>query len=460
MKIRKIGLAVALLLTVITPMSIYGQDFTDEDIPYYITYCSKPLNTQEDADTCKAFKEWYKGKADDFANVAKDLESQINALEGTIAEKGQAIENLREYIATLEYQIQLTQESIDIAEEEIYQLSLQIAEKEEEVAIRDSKIKQRMVDTQSFIGVNAYIDVIMGASDLVDLIRRVSVLQDITQFEQDEISKLDEMITSLNLDKSESDRLLVQMEEDKATLITSSAMAAEQMAVVQQAQYDLLEQEAALLAAKREADSASQAVLNTIPTLNDEVFNAVAGNSYIMNPLGGSYYISAGTWAYPQGSMHLGLDFACSVGTAVVAPVNGIILYANNPVGSTGGYLGNWVGWPAGGGNTVSMVGTVNGTTYMFSFFHLSQSPWYASAGQSVVQGQQIAASGHSGNSTGPHLHFEVINMGSMSQAEVYNWFKQTADFSGGTGWSSTGTSCSSKGSTPCRERPEDMISY
>ena len=56
------------------------------------------------------------------------------------------------------------------------------------------------------------------------------------------------------------------------------------------------------------------------------------------------------------------------VGTAVVAPASGVILYAAAPVGSNSGYLGNWTGYPAGGGNTIQMLCNVNGTLYAVKF--------------------------------------------------------------------------------------------
>lgn len=163
-------------------------------------------------------------------------------------------------------------------------------------------------------------------------------------------------------------------------------------------------------------------------------------------------YKSAGTWAYGGGGMHLGLDMAAPMMTPVRAPANGIILYADNPVDSNCGYLGNWCGWPLGGGNTVAMLCPVQGKVYAVTFCHLSTSI-LVSPGQHIKQSDIIALSGNSGNSTGPHTHIEVFAL-NCSLEEAASYFSAGADFSFGCGWSVPG-SCSALG---CRIRPESVF--
>lgn len=106
------------------------------------------------------------------------------------------------------------------------------------------------------------------------------------------------------------------------------------------------------------------------------------------------------------------------------------------------------------------MLCNVNGTLYAISFAHLAREGMTVSAGQTVSQGQVIAATGNSGNSSGPHCHIEVYNLGNMSVEQAVQRFASSADFAWGTGWNSTATSCEATGgSTPCRERPEKFFS-
>ncbi|MEG0314637.1 MAG: M23 family metallopeptidase, partial [Erysipelotrichaceae bacterium] len=156
---------------------------------------------------------------------------------------------------------------------------------------------------------------------------------------------------------------------------------------------------------------------------------------------------------------HLGLDFAASVGTPLYAPIDAVILYANNPCPTYGG-LGQWVGYPKGGGNTVHMLGSVGGVTYAVSYFHMQQENFRAANLEEVTQGEYIGNLGSSGNSSGGHLHMEIINLGDMTIEDAVNKFNATADFAWGTDWNLSRTCNGTGGVAPCRERPEEVLGF
>ncbi len=88
-------------------------------------------------------------------------------------------------------------------------------------------------------------------------------------------------------------------------------------------------------------------------------------------------------------SGHLAIDIGVVIGESIVAADAGVIMFA---------------GWSSGGyGYTVAID---HGNGYQTLYAHLSSVN--VSCGQSVQQGQLIGLGGSSGNSTGPHLHFEV----------------------------------------------------
>lgn len=92
------------------------------------------------------------------------------------------------------------------------------------------------------------------------------------------------------------------------------------------------------------------------------------------------------------GTSHLGVDIANSIGTPILAAADGTVIEAGPASG-----FGLWV-------RIQLSDGTINVYGHMNSFS--------VHAGQKVKAGQQIAEIGNRGQSTGPHLHFEVWTSG------------------------------------------------
>ncbi|WP_030158471.1 M23 family metallopeptidase [Streptomyces sp. NRRL S-244] len=90
---------------------------------------------------------------------------------------------------------------------------------------------------------------------------------------------------------------------------------------------------------------------------------------------------------------HSGQDFACPVGTPVKAASAGTIVKAGPNGGGDGPAYGNAI-----------VIKHANNTYSQYA--HLSKIQ--VRIGQKVTKGSQIALSGNTGNSSGPHLHFEI----------------------------------------------------
>jgi murein DD-endopeptidase MepM/ murein hydrolase activator NlpD len=93
------------------------------------------------------------------------------------------------------------------------------------------------------------------------------------------------------------------------------------------------------------------------------------------------------------GYMHTGIDFGAPCGTPVYAAAAGTVTVG---------------GWTTGGGGWTVMIshGVVQGNALTTVYYH--NSSVVVSPGQSVTQGQLVAYSGSTGNSTGCHAHFET----------------------------------------------------
>jgi murein DD-endopeptidase MepM/ murein hydrolase activator NlpD len=90
------------------------------------------------------------------------------------------------------------------------------------------------------------------------------------------------------------------------------------------------------------------------------------------------------------------------MGTPVKAIARGTVIFAGPST------LKFPDGKPAGGGYIVKLRHKVNGEWITSAYMHLRAGSIQVKKGDKVVEGQVLALSGNSGESTGPHLHFEI----------------------------------------------------
>ena len=99
--------------------------------------------------------------------------------------------------------------------------------------------------------------------------------------------------------------------------------------------------------------------------------------------------------------MHKGTDFAAPMGTPIMASGDGVIIKA---------------GWCGGGGNCVKIK---HNSVYQTIYAHMSKFANRVKSGIRVKQGQIIGYVGSTGKSTGPHLHYEVIENGKKINSQI-----------------------------------------
>ncbi len=143
-----------------------------------------------------------------------------------------------------------------------------------------------------------------------------------------------------------------------------------------------------------------QWVVPTIARKNSGVLKSVLGPGACEGDYAGAY--GSGAFAWPTASHvlsgndywsgHLGIDIAGFLGDGIFASDAGVVVFA---------------GWANGGYGYMVMIDHGNG--YQTLYAHMSQTA--VTCGQSVYAGSYIGAIGSTGNSTGPHLHFEVRYM-------------------------------------------------
>jgi murein DD-endopeptidase MepM/ murein hydrolase activator NlpD len=139
----------------------------------------------------------------------------------------------------------------------------------------------------------------------------------------------------------------------------------------------------------------------------------VAGSGNYVKPASGR---ASSCFGARWGVTHFGVDIAASIGTPIYAVTSGVIQRAGAATG-----FGQAV-YLLGDDGAVSVYGHVN--------------RYFVSAGERVAAGEKIAEVGNRGQSTGPHLHFEVHTHGQMysSQINPVPWLNARGIYLGGCG--------------------------
>ena len=108
--------------------------------------------------------------------------------------------------------------------------------------------------------------------------------------------------------------------------------------------------------------------------------------------------------AQRSGHTHQGQDIAAAEGTPVVAPLAGTVLYVDNQPSAAGWYI---------------VLHTADGRDMFFA--HCQSGSIGVAPGAAVTAGQQMCLVGHTGDATGPHLHFEIwVNGWRVSSASTF----------------------------------------
>lgn len=439
---KRICLLLTICMILLTAQPVMAEDFEGNE-SYYLSYCSSPRANAQEAAVCRRFKEYYQGKSSDINNTIDGLNSKLNSIKGNMQELSAFIDEQQGIIDTLEVQIADTEASIVTIQASIDELAIQIEQKQIDIDKRDEQIKERMVSEQPSLGTNIYMEFLMGATDIVDLMRIVEGIQRITENDQEQIQTLNKDKEELGFSKDEQGRLQesaelqkVNLEKDKEDAQSLKLQKEVAMTEYERQEADLVKQrDNAIIDANAVSDKISNIDTSVLPDYGGGGSDGSGGGS---GNTGGfawpvpAGYILNGTWYYNGGGVHLGSDFVASIGSAIVAPADGVVVARND--GCSNGWSNCGFGYVNGTGNMIHMITAMNGTTYAISFFHMNAGT-PTSTGQ-VSAGQIIGRVGNSGWSTGPHCHVEVFNLGSMSVAQAVNKFQSYPDLAWGSGWS------------------------
>ena len=324
---------------------------------------------------------------EDINNQKDQVSNDMAELEDSLEKQKAELDEIEAAVSAKEAEIADSEAEIQATKEKIEQTKKDIEKREKELGLR--------LRTMYKNGSVGYIDVILGSGSLSEFLSNVSMVQRLYRSDQEIMEELEKQQQLLEQQYAELERQQAALEEEKKALSAKQSEAEEKKASMQ-GELDALSAKLDELNADAESISA-QIAANQRPDVEYEGSGKFAWPCYgtITSYFGWRIHPIFGDYRY-----HSGMDIAVAAGTPVVAAESGTVILAQ----WYGGY-GNCVVIDHGGG-----ISTLYGHNNSLN----------VSVGQQVSKGQTIAAAGSTGDSTGPHCHFEVRVNGVVTEPLDY----------------------------------------
>lgn len=354
-------LVLALCLTCLTAGVSYAATSGDlNEVNKKITQTQKELNQQKAA--------------------SNQLKKQINQIESNINQTQKDMESI--------------QANINKTVNEIVQVESNLSKLQEEMTQQNESMNQRL-RAMYMNGNTGTMEVLLGSSSITELMHNLDFIQRIYDNDADILAALQAQHNEVAAQKKQLESLkatLKQQQEQEAAKQASLKSSKDQLASQkQQTDAEIKETSADLDTFKKEAD----ALVAQIRAASTN--NASFGGGALGWPVSGSRITSNfGYRTHPisgKKKLHTGVDLAVPTGTQVHAAGDGVVIISK--YNSSYGYY-----------VVIDHGKLADGTKLTTLYAHNSKLA--VSVGQSVSRGTVIAYSGSTGDSTGPHCHFEV----------------------------------------------------
>lgn len=280
----------------------------------------------------------------------------------------------------------------------------QITQQEEKINVYDDEFKERARVMYKY-GSISYLDVLFGANDFGDLLYKMQITDRVINHDRDILQQMADA-------KAELEEQKAQKEINKEILVNKQSELASKVALRNQ---KIAEIESDVEAARAQADKEDaemEKIRNQIAAMSQSgqasstsSGPSVASYGSMQWPSATSRYVTSpyGWRFHPiqkRNKLHTGLDIGAASGTPVLAAESGRVIMSS---------------WNGGYGKCV-VIDHGGGITTLYGH----NSSLLVSVGQQVTKGQTIALVGSTGNSTGPHIHFEVLVNGKHTDPNAY----------------------------------------
>ena len=375
-----------------------------------------------------------------FAVLAEDedLQNQLSDVQNRMAQESEKKAQAEAVIGSVNDKLYAIQQQLEAAQRDYQAVANELKATEEKIAatqaelektrarlkVREGVFTKRVRDIYMH-GQLSYLDVVLGAKDFSDFSNRMELLRRIIDADITLISDIRKERAAIETAKQELEtqraRQAQLRDQAAAKRDEIESRRKEQQAILYQAQndkavaeqayneYQQSSQAIAEMLRQRAADRAAQAAAAAAQASSggggggSDYYQPVSGSGAMIWPVNGVVTSPYGYRTHPifgTTIYHSGIDIGVDYGTPVHAADGGVVVEA---------------GWISGYGYAV-IIDHGNGLSTLYGH----NQELAVSEGQSVSQGQVIAYAGSTGNSTGPHVHFEVRANGDPVDPSAY----------------------------------------
>jgi len=341
----------------------------------------------------------------EYEKIVADYQAEVNRIQSSIAKT-------EEEIKTAQNQIEEIKKETNRLLDEIKKLNAEIAEANEEIKTKSLQTKQLFEYLQLSSGENVYLEYIFGAESVTDLIYRSSIVEQLTEYNNEVINELEELIEAnkkreieinertkeLEQNQKELEEKITSLGEQKNSLGDTGVTSAQQLKIYQD-----------LVKAYKDQGCKSSDVIGV-----DCANNGSAGAFRRPITIGRITSSFGDRW----GSFHRGLDmtnnYAYNYDTKVYPIGNGTI------IAKFYDYYGALI-------VMISHYDAVSKKNYTSLYAHLDSFAPNIYVGKYVTTDDYIGIMGNTGYSFGVHLHLEVAPCVYLTDKVCSNWDKYTS---------------------------------
>ena len=340
------------------------------------------------------------------AVTLKEYEDAVARYTKELQEKESKIARGKEEIEKVKKTISETQSQIEKTEKEIQELQEEIERCNKEIEKKNKESKNIISYYQISNGENVYLEYAFGAKDITDMIYRMSVVEQLTDYNDKVMKELKELIETNKKKTEELNKKTEELKELKKKLESEKERIEQEVSGVEgtvpstKGQIALYQQRVNYYKGRGCKSNDVIGVTCDIPPKpsgggGNVPAGAVIGANGFRFPVNGGRI----SWGYGSGG-HKGVDITRGCGTPIYAVAPGRVYYRGNTLDNYGAYM-------------VMIVHNVNGKLVFSQYAHvLPNIP--VSVGQDVDIGSVVAYMGSTGYSTGCHLHLEM--------SQYYGW--------------------------------------